>query len=198
MAKQRHGFEALLRNGTCEAYHSERCGIALEHADLALADPDDLVSSAHHGGPVSDSESADWTLLQQATEDWASFHEGRDASQPAIRYRDGGSFIVVEDERFGALRHGTFEGVLREVLLECCEIRTREHVERLVADHGGTAEETSVILDHFVANGIMVTEGQRYLSLPVASTPRNAARRIREQHSRNQPKGLRSLNVVSG
>lgn len=141
---------------------------------------------------------ADWGPVKRAVAEWNAFHEQRTSDLPALRYRDGGSFVVVEDERFGQLRRGTFEGILREVLLECCEIRTLAHVQKLVESFGGTPEDATVILDHFIANGIMAAEKQKYLSLPVATSPRQAAKRIRERHAKRdarQPRP-RSLPMV--
>lgn len=140
-------------------------------------------------------EAADWGPVKRAVAEWNAFHQQRASELPAIRYRDGGSFVVVEDERFGSLRHGTFEGILREVLLECCEIRTLAHVQQLVESHGGTPEDATTILDHFIANGIMVAEKQKYLSLPVATSPRHAARRIRERQAKREARQPRPRSL---
>jgi len=122
----------------------------------------------------------DWAPLYAATAEWQRLHDGARGGPPLLSYRDGGSFISIEDRRFGELRAGTFDRVVRAVLLGCMDdIRSSSDVACQVEALGGTDDDARAILDHLVSNGIVAQDGDRFLSLPVAATPAAAVRRIR-------------------
>lgn len=119
----------------------------------------------------------DWTPVRELCRAWSKLHERR-SGHPLLRYRDGGSFLVVEDERFGSLLSGTFEEAEREVYLFAMECRSRGEIERHFAGRFAP-ERLDEILEQFLASKVMFTENGQWLSLAAAATPQLAARRIR-------------------
>lgn len=142
---------------------------------------------------------ANWGPVYDAAEVWQRVHEQRRGSGPLLSYRDGASFVVVEDWRTGELRTGSFEGIVRDVFLECTELRTFAEIVRLCEAAGGDADDARTVLDHLVENKVVATEDDRFLTLPIAATPRAAARRIRAAHTRDSTRQSkrRALPVVA-
>jgi hypothetical protein len=143
----------------------------------------------------------DWNPVREACARWADAHS--QASPPRIIYRDGGTFLHIEDTRSGRRQAGTVEGSAREIYLYCMELRTREQLHRRFA---GQLDDSSVddMLRAFGEERLMHVEGGRYLSLAVAHSPSAAAARIRDDHrdsdsrALTQPRpGAVRLSVVS-
>jgi ribosomal peptide maturation radical SAM protein 1 len=129
---------------------------------------------------------ADWSPVVEACKRWSSLHEAH--SGRLLQYRDGGSFLVIEDARFGDFRSGTFTGFPRELYLYCMEIRTREQMARRFAGCA-SAEDIDEALAQFVAYKVAAHENNRYLALAVASNPHLAVQRIRAaavEHERSR------------
>jgi ribosomal peptide maturation radical SAM protein 1 len=117
--------------------------------------------------------SQDWTPVFEAGKRWTEFHASR--TSPALYYRDGGSFVVVVDERSGDYFEGVFEGLARDVYLYCMEIRDRRSIaERFDLD----ARRVDELVAPFLEHRLMFAEGAKCLSLAVATDPLVAARRI--------------------
>ena len=116
---------------------------------------------------------ADWSPVERACAAWSRLH----GSSAALRllYRDGGSFLTIEDSRFDEERTGSFDGLAREIYLYCTEIRSVKEVCRRFTDE----RQVRLALGQFVEQRVMFTEHDRFLSLAVAATPSAAARRIR-------------------
>jgi ribosomal peptide maturation radical SAM protein 1 len=135
---------------------------------------------------------ADWSPVKEACKRWASLHERPPGPQDRgravclLQYRDGGSFIVIEDARFGDFRSGTFTGFQRDLYLYCLEIRTREQMGRRFAGRASTADIDDA-LAQFVEHKIAACEDDRYLALAVAVSPQLAARRIRAAAAEREP-----------
>jgi len=89
-------------------------------------------------------------------------------------------FLLIEDRRFGDLRVGSYQGVERDIYLSCMEIRTLAELRRVAGARVMAAEELGTLLAHFVEDRIMFRDGERYLSLAIATEPHIAARRIRQ------------------
>jgi ribosomal peptide maturation radical SAM protein 1 len=129
---------------------------------------------------------ADWAPVQEACKRWTALHEARRGH--LLQYRDGGSFIVIEDLRFGDFRSGTFTGLQRDLYLYCMEIRTREQMARRFAECA-SAEDIDEALAQFVEYKVAARENDRYLALAVASSPHLAVQRIRAaaaEHARSR------------
>lgn len=125
---------------------------------------------------------ADWTSVREACRDWQELHRGR--SEPLLRYRDGGSFIVVEDDRFGEFRSGVFVGVERELYLYCMEARTRRQI---AARFPACAEsQLDAALAMFHGERLLYQEKERYLALAVAASRESAFRRISAEEARKR------------
>jgi hypothetical protein len=118
---------------------------------------------------------ADWGPVKQAAKQWANFHSRR--VEPALRYRDGGSFITIIDERRGDLREGTYVGLTRDVYMYCMEMRTLDQITRSFGQPDANLLQEA--LNGFLNDKLMFREGNRYLSLAMAPSPEIAARRIR-------------------
>jgi ribosomal peptide maturation radical SAM protein 1 len=118
---------------------------------------------------------ADWTPVREAVQQWEALHVGR--TEHLLRYRDGGSFIVIMDERGEQNLEGVFEGLQRDVYMECMEIRSFQQLCRRFPS--ASPEQIREALDMFVQAGLMFPEDDRFLSLAMAPSPEIAARRIR-------------------
>ncbi len=121
---------------------------------------------------------ADWTPLRDAVAQWVKLYEQKGNGQ-LLLYRDGGSFLIVEDRRFGEFRQGRFSREEREIYLYCTEVRAFADIARRQRKLGLSEEELRGFLNRFVEYKIMFTEDDKYLSLAIATQPRLAAARIR-------------------
>lgn len=119
--------------------------------------------------------STDWGAVERACDDWRRRH--REASEPLLRYYDGGTFVSIVDRRRDYLLL-TLEELTREVYLYCLEIRSLASITSRFQAYA-SAEDLKGALDQMVQQRIMFQEGPRYLGLAIASTPTAAARRIR-------------------
>ncbi len=120
---------------------------------------------------------ADWTPVVEACARWEALHR-RKGSKPLLHYRDGGTFLVIEDDRFDDFRSGTFDGVAREVYLYCTEIRSREEIARQFEARASPAS-LDEILTTYIDFKIMAHEKEQFLALAIATSPHLAVRRIR-------------------
>lgn len=121
---------------------------------------------------------ADWSAVAAMCARWASAYAK--SQGPSLIYRDGITFLNIEDERFGELRTVTLEGLARDLYLECMEIRMIGHlVRRAAARFAASEAEVREILAELCEHRLVYTERDRYLSLAVATTPHLAAARIR-------------------
>lgn len=121
--------------------------------------------------------SADWSPVRAACAQWSQLQADR-KGQRLLHYRDGGTFLMLRDERHGELRTLTVDGPERDLYLYCSSIRTREQIARELAGRmrGGDVDD---VLAQLVDLALMAREGERYLALAVAATPQHAARRIK-------------------
>ena len=117
----------------------------------------------------------DWSPVLEACQRWKSLHQSHRG--PLLQYRDAGSFLVIEDARFGDFRSGTFTGLQRELYLYCMEIRSREQMARRFAGRA-SAKVIDQALAQFVEHKVAAHENGRYLALAVASSPHLAVQRI--------------------
>jgi ribosomal peptide maturation radical SAM protein 1 len=120
---------------------------------------------------------ADWTPVVELCKRWHSLHQNVRA--PLLRYQDGGSFLTIEDRRFGDFRTGTFEGIERDIYLFCTEIRSEKQILERFPEIASRLKE---LLAAWIEFRIIFHEAGKYLSLAVASAPHQAARRIRALH----------------
>ena len=119
---------------------------------------------------------ADWTPVRRAIERWVELHHARRGH--LLIYRDGQTYITIDDSRFGDFSTGTFEGLERDLYVYCLEIRTFDQIAKWFR---ATNSEQAIrdALQLFVDSRIMYSEQDRYLSLALAPTPRIASQRIR-------------------
>jgi radical SAM superfamily enzyme YgiQ (UPF0313 family) len=123
---------------------------------------------------------ADWTPVSEAVAEWGARYRG--LHQKLVVYRDCVEFLQIEDRRQEDLRSGTFDGLAREVYLACFEAQGRTALGARFPE--ASEHEISEIVDFFVAEELMVCEGDRVLSLAVATAPHIAARRIKAERQR--------------
>jgi len=116
----------------------------------------------------------DWTPLVELCKRWHALHEN--AREPLLRYRDGVSFLAIEDERFDDFRTGTLSGIERDIYLFCTEIRSEKQILERFPESRSQLHE---LLQGWIESRIAFHESGKYLSLAVASAPHQAARRIR-------------------
>src|SRR5262249_38615281 len=123
-------------------------------------------------------EPVDWSPVRERIAAWTENFNRH--PRPLLTYSDGVDFLLIEDRRFGGLRPGSYAGLERDIYLACLEIRTVSELRRAAAARGVTAPALDSLLSRFVEDRIMFREGDRYLSLAVATEPHIAARRIRQ------------------
>ena len=118
-----------------------------------------------------------WQPVMDAIDHWKKVHvEGLGRAMPLLYYQDGGSFLFISDDRFGDHREGIYEGLAREVYLDCLEIRGIEVLKRRFPKVGEA--EILEVCAEFVASRLMFEEDRHFLSLALATGPELAARRI--------------------
>jgi hypothetical protein len=122
----------------------------------------------------------DWAPVREACDQWHDLHERlrKDERFPfthPLYYHDGGSFLEIVDRRHGC-RTLTLPEPWRSVYLFCMEIRSQAQISERFQSH---AERMDAILDRLVAEKVLYTENERYLSLAVATTPALASRRMK-------------------
>ncbi|MFN2352924.1 MAG: RiPP maturation radical SAM C-methyltransferase [Desulfopila sp.] len=112
--------------------------------------PDDIVSQLdmlikdYRGDKTM--QKRQWRPVRHKMRQWREFHAGRDdPSIPALRYRDGGTFLVIRQERLdeAPLLH-RLRGTSRQLYLFCTTIRT---LEEIAANFSRLTEQA--ILDFF-------------------------------------------------
>ncbi|MBN1944423.1 MAG: RiPP maturation radical SAM C-methyltransferase [Bradymonadales bacterium] len=129
-------------------------------------------------------EQADWSEVRHCVGEWWDLHHRLTLQDGAewflgdrpLAYSDGGSFLEIMDRRRD-LDLVVLEEPWRDLYLYCCDIRSRREIGRRLSDL--VARETlDRALGGLVEARLMYREGERYLSLAVASRPEAAARRI--------------------
>jgi ribosomal peptide maturation radical SAM protein 1 len=142
-----------------------------------------------------DQPAADWNPAREAVARWQANHRG--LSEKLLVYRDCVEFVVIEDRRGGALRSGSFDGIYRELYVECLQARTFEWLRNRFPETSEKEIQEALLL--FVEDSLMACEGDRYLSLAVATAPHIAAVRIRKARQAEQAvkAGRRSLPLVA-
>jgi hypothetical protein len=132
-----------------------------------------------------------WDPVRDAVATWKEKYDKWDV--PLLYYRDGGSFLVILDDRFDDHREGVFEGLERELYLYCTTIRRRPQLAE--AFPWASASEIDAALAKFEEFKLIAREDDRILSLAMAPTPRAALARIRRQAREAAP--ARTLTSVA-
>jgi ribosomal peptide maturation radical SAM protein 1 len=132
-----------------------------------------------------------WDPVRDAVATWKEKYDKRDV--PLLYYRDGGTFLVILDDRFDDHREGVFEGLERELYLYCTTIRRRPHLAE--AFPWASASEIDDALAKFEEFKLIAREDDRILSLAMAPTARAALARIRSQARETAP--ARTLTSVA-
>jgi ribosomal peptide maturation radical SAM protein 1 len=130
---------------------------------------------------------ADWSELAAACEDWTRLQDriARDVRHPcrhALYYLDGGEFLEIVDRRHDCCSL-TLDEPWRSIYLHCLEIRRRGELGLAL---GVSHDELDQALGFCLEHEIMWAEGDRCLSLAVAPTAEQAARRIRAAETARQ------------
>jgi len=70
-----------------------------------------------------------WRPVADKIKSWRQFHDQRKSRQPPLSYRDGGSFLIIRQERLNdpPLQH-RLRGLSRKIYLFCEQIRTRNEI----------------------------------------------------------------------
>lgn len=173
------GFE--VHRGSLVHRFPERFGVTrLRNADrFALVLPPEELATLHL--PYIDFDLAlqppDLTPLRLAVERWQHLHRtlAPEPGQPTWRrpkvlyFEDGGDFLTVVDRRHG-FQSFTLEGLHRELLLACTEIRTRRELERRFP-HELESGELDTVLTELAGEDLIFRESGELLSLPVSLRP---------------------------
>jgi len=108
-----------------------------------------------------------WQPVRKKIQAWQKFHKSRKQNQqPALRYRDGSSFIMIWQEVPDAppLRH-KLTGVSRQIYLFCSQIRSLDELQsQFPAIKGPTI---LAFIDQLCQKRLMFREQNRVLSLAI-------------------------------
>jgi ribosomal peptide maturation radical SAM protein 1 len=111
-----------------------------------------------------------WRPVIDRIADWQRFHAGRKSNQPALSFRDGGSFLIIRQERLDGqtLRH-RLRGLSRDIYIFCGQIRAKDEIYRQFSPL------TAVAIDRFLAEmhdkRLLFQEGDRVLALAIQLSP---------------------------
>jgi ribosomal peptide maturation radical SAM protein 1 len=111
-----------------------------------------------------------WRPVTARVKAWKDFHRKRacaDYNQPPLSYRDGGSYIIIRQEKIDrpTLYH-RLRKRSRDIYLFCGTIRHRQEIEARFPDI--SPNQLSAFLDDLVDKHILFREEDRFLSLAVA------------------------------
>ena len=139
----------------------------------------------------------DWNRLMPVIEEWANAFDkatrGKKMPRP-LTYQRLGSALLIEDRIHG--RSHTLRDVSAEVYLYCMQRRGLRQIADRFRHEGLDAAAIEAFLGNLVEKRLVFREGNSYLSLAVAITPRHAAHRIRRTHADDRATGLERLVVV--
>jgi ribosomal peptide maturation radical SAM protein 1 len=121
----------------------------------------------------------DWSLIQRGLERWreARAAAARRGVTDLLTYRDGGTFVRIDDHRSDEPRVLVLEGILRRVLLACERRTSRNRLARELADV--PAGELDSALDMLADVRLLIRDHSQLLALPVrARLPAGIPRRL--------------------
>lgn len=115
-----------------------------------------------------------WRPVIDKIADWQRFHTRRKNDQPALSFRDGGSFLIIRQERPDGqtLRH-RLRGLSREIYIFCDQIRTKEEIYRRFPSL--SAGSIDRFLSEMHDKRLLFQEGSRALALAVQLSPEHHA-----------------------
>jgi len=127
-----------------------------------------------------------WQNVEDAVNLWVDLHkktsgEGALLKKP-LYYTDGGTFLEIVDRRDG-FRLINLDQMWRDVFCFCLEVRSIRHISNKFFGAYGE-QQVLEMLDALVAENLMFTERNNYLSLASAITQQAASERIRQNHKR--------------
>ncbi len=113
-----------------------------------------------------------WKPVKEKIREWQTYHRKRQGQKvPALSYRDGGSFLIIRQEKLSGetLLH-RLQGRSRELYLYCSSIRTMEEIEQKFT----TLPQKTMLnfFDDLSKKRLLFQEGNRVLALAI-STSRN-------------------------
>lgn len=103
---------------------------------------------------------------------WQAFHAHRDIyGIPALSYRDGGSFLVIRQERLqGPCLHHRLRGTSREIYLFCQQIRSRADLTQQFP--AVSPNNLDRFLTDLTAKRLLFQEKERVLALAIPASSR--------------------------
>ncbi|WP_419175529.1 RiPP maturation radical SAM C-methyltransferase [Desulfosediminicola sp.] len=163
----------FLGHGSPVACNPQEFGISaqLTHSKNKSLFPDSvlhtmtLLSSEYRGDRSK--QKILWQPVRKKIEKWQEFHKLREDGQPpALRYRDGGNFIIIRQELADAppLRH-KLTGLSRQIYIFCSEIRTLDEIKKQF----NSSKDSAILafIDQLCQKRLMFREHSRVLSLAI-------------------------------
>ncbi|MBW1637118.1 MAG: RiPP maturation radical SAM C-methyltransferase [Deltaproteobacteria bacterium] len=108
-----------------------------------------------------------WKPVYQKIEQWQNFHKERTGrGKAALQYRDGGSFIIIRQERpTGMPLQHRLNGLSRRIYLFCC---TPREIEDILSNFNGLGEDSlTTFVKELCQKRLMFRENDRVISLAV-------------------------------
>lgn len=111
-------------------------------------------------------QKAIWRPVRKKMKAWAEFHNGRKDAAPPLTYRDGGSFIIIRQERPGRpVLHHRLSGPSRDIYLACSRPATKKDLLRRFPSFAG--EQLTAFLGDLERKYLLFRSNDRFLALAV-------------------------------
>jgi ribosomal peptide maturation radical SAM protein 1 len=107
-----------------------------------------------------------WRPVRARMKEWAEFHRQRTDPGPALKYRDGGEFIIIRQERPGQpVLHHRLHGLSRQLYLACATPVARKSL--LKKSKSITGQQLDAFLRDLEQKRLLFRHGDDCLSLAV-------------------------------
>ncbi len=107
-----------------------------------------------------------WQAVKTKILQWQQFHISRDSKVPPLSYRDGGTFLLIRQERDkGRVLHHRLKGTSRKIYLHC---RTIRDTKELLETFPGLKEKVLLnFLNDLLEKKLLFSENNRFLALAI-------------------------------
>ncbi|WP_457572884.1 RiPP maturation radical SAM C-methyltransferase [Desulfolithobacter sp.] len=121
-----------------------------------------------------------WQPVREKMAQWAAFHEDRDPARAPLTWRDGGTFLIIRQERTDGQKkkrqkqkpktlHHRLRGLSRQIYLACDQPVTRKELLRRF--HQVTKEQLTAFLDDLEKKQLLFREDDTVLALAFRESP---------------------------
>jgi len=170
-----HRFSPLFENAGDFGVDARSLRVEYQHNfPPGMVDPDKIGYFFEFRSSLVPEATAAREAVSAVVDPWMADWKAK--TMPEYDYACGPDYVLIVDARTGRDRAVKLSGLPRDVALLCDSVQS---AEKLRADlrplypaamTDGTLERT---LDELVANGVLMSEGNQFLTLPIAKKPRS-------------------------